>query len=540
MRHVFAFALVASAAVLAGCTEEIGVTCPPRQTLCSQVCTYTTFDPNNCGSCGNVCQGQLVCINGQCACQAGLTACGNQCVDTKSSVENCGACGNGCPQSQVCSMSACADTCGAGLTNCNRSCVDTMADSSNCGGCGTKCGQGEKCTAGVCKLECPVGQTSCNGKCANLVNDGNNCGVCGNVCPNEYFCVFGTCILGCPQPLTRCVPDGGNSDGGSQCVDSRWDPNNCGGCGGADVSPQPSASPFMPHVCTVPGGRGTDPVCDNGRCSATCQNGLTDCRFDSGGPARRNPFMSFAPEGNSPSSPPAPSALACFDFANDNCNCGGCGSGFFGQCGIINGINSCFFYKDLDSNNQLTACAWTDPRVAPRDVCCGGQFRLINQNTSCGTSCADAAACGTGAPNCCERSDHTGFACTNTTTDLHNCGGCNFGVPTPSTDCSLVPFPSSSPFPGCCGGGCDDLNNNANNCGACGTACPSPSPGAIPGCCPNRVNRGAGNPTGGCLDFNSDANNCGSCGHGCVADCAGRGGCTSNGCSNGSCQCVCP
>src|SRR4051794_31877495 len=124
MRHVLAFALLASAAVLTGCTNEVGVTCPPGQTLCGQVCVYTTSDPNNCGSCGNVCQGQLLCVNGTCGCGAGLTACGNLCVDTKSSVENCGSCGNSCPVPQVCSTSACSDNCGTGLTNCNRNCVD--------------------------------------------------------------------------------------------------------------------------------------------------------------------------------------------------------------------------------------------------------------------------------------------------------------------------------------------------------------------------------------------------------------------------------
>ena len=85
MRHVFAFALMASAAVLAGCTDEIGVTCPPGQTLCGQVCVYTTFDPNNCGSCGNVCRVGNTCSNGHC-CPKGTIFCNGSCVSPRSCV----------------------------------------------------------------------------------------------------------------------------------------------------------------------------------------------------------------------------------------------------------------------------------------------------------------------------------------------------------------------------------------------------------------------------------------------------------------------
>ncbi len=560
MRHVFAFALLASAALVAGCTNEVGVTCPPGQTLCGSVCTFATNDPANCGSCGNVCQGQLLCVNGQCGCGAGLTACGNQCVDTKSSVENCGACGNSCPAPQVCSMSSCADNCATGLINCNRNCVNPQTDSLNCGGCGVVCGQGEKCMAGVCKPECPVGQTVCNGKCSSLINDGNNCGACGNVCPSDFFCVFGTCILGCPQPMTRCQPDGGNSDGGTQCVDTRWDPNNCGGCGGADVSPQPSASPFVPHVCTVPDSHHTDPVCDNGRCGATCENGFNDCTTfggpGGGGPKRSGP----APQGRN--GPPVPAELACFDFTSDNCNCGGCFNSADGWVAEFDATTGASTLCVVSSGFTCGPFGCFSFEQAPQQVCCDSQLTNVDQFFSCGSNCSDAVECDEAtATDCCEKPDHSGYACTDTNTDPHNCGGCNLGgdTPFPSNDCEIrfasVP-PSSSPFPACCTGegtSCADLNNDFFNCGACGNECdvvPSSSPQpSNPACCRNVVDRGPTMPTAACVDRFNDVNNCGSCGN----KCASGNSCCQNNCTDtttdvtncGSCghncnsECIC-
>ena len=40
--------------------------CPPGQTLCSGVCKNLNTDPDNCGSCGNVCPQGDVCSGGVC------------------------------------------------------------------------------------------------------------------------------------------------------------------------------------------------------------------------------------------------------------------------------------------------------------------------------------------------------------------------------------------------------------------------------------------------------------------------------------------
>ncbi len=81
-------------------------------TLCSSVCTTLSVDPNNCGSCGNVCQLPAShCVNGMCACPDSDTLCGGNglplfCIDASVDPQNCGACGNVCDTSYAMS-SAC-------------------------------------------------------------------------------------------------------------------------------------------------------------------------------------------------------------------------------------------------------------------------------------------------------------------------------------------------------------------------------------------------------------------------------------------------
>jgi len=58
---------------------------------------------------------------------------------------------------------------------------------------------------------------------------------------------------------------------------------------------------------------------------------------------------------------------------------------------------------------------------------------------------------------------------------------------------------------------CTNTTTDLKNCGACGNACATALPKAVtPGCCP-----GAKGPT--CVDLASDVNNCGKCGNACGA-----------------------
>ncbi len=64
------------------------VTCSGNQSMCGAGCVDTSTDPNNCGGCGNSCNG--------------LSCCNGQCVDTSSDPNNCGVCGGTCASDQQC------------------------------------------------------------------------------------------------------------------------------------------------------------------------------------------------------------------------------------------------------------------------------------------------------------------------------------------------------------------------------------------------------------------------------------------------------
>src|SRR5690242_8862931 len=99
-----------------GATQEC-----PGSTLCNGICTNTSFDPINCGSCGHACNQGEVCSAGQCgaSCSGGTQVCNGACVDTQFDPANCGSCGHACAQGQYCSGGNCASQCLGGTQNCN-------------------------------------------------------------------------------------------------------------------------------------------------------------------------------------------------------------------------------------------------------------------------------------------------------------------------------------------------------------------------------------------------------------------------------------
>ena len=150
--------------------------CPPGQSDCvdfkgqKQPCKDHSADRNNCGSCGNVCQGSDKCIAGQC-------------VSSEPA----------CPPGQL----ACVDAKGQ-----KQPCKDHSTDRDNCGSCSDVCQRSDKCVAGQCVSDapaCPPGQLACvdvkgqKQPCKDHSADRNNCGSCGNACRNGTSCVAGVC-----------------------------------------------------------------------------------------------------------------------------------------------------------------------------------------------------------------------------------------------------------------------------------------------------------------------------------------------------------
>jgi hypothetical protein len=88
-------------------------------------CAHPLDDPQNCGSCGNVCPSGQSCVNGSCT---GFPGCGLGHMFW--------FCGDAGDENHVCCPAA--------------GCTDLVADSSNCGGCGNVCPPALVCVDGVC------------------------------------------------------------------------------------------------------------------------------------------------------------------------------------------------------------------------------------------------------------------------------------------------------------------------------------------------------------------------------------------------------
>jgi hypothetical protein len=66
-----------------------GTCCGPEDLCCNGVCTNVSFNRDNCGACGNVCQ-------------EGEDCCGAQGCVPLNTAQNCGCCGCGCLETEQC------------------------------------------------------------------------------------------------------------------------------------------------------------------------------------------------------------------------------------------------------------------------------------------------------------------------------------------------------------------------------------------------------------------------------------------------------
>ena len=221
-------------------------------------------DPNNCGTCGNVCAGDTPCVAGKCGCPTGKIACGGRCVDPLTDDNNCGKCGIRCndipvpnpcsplpPQTRYgCGNGECGQLrCRRGTADCDgdlptkvcesNGCEveDLATDPNNCGGCAIKCAPHEVCipeeNSSYCGIPCEkYGRTLCDDECIDLLNDPDSCGACGFICPSAgphrtRSCQKGVCSYECIEGFADC-----NGDPVDGCeVDLRAHPENCGACG---------------------------------------------------------------------------------------------------------------------------------------------------------------------------------------------------------------------------------------------------------------------------------------------------------------------
>ena len=162
--------------------------------------------------------GEYLCSGFCCQANGGvpLRYCAGACVDAQTDMAHCGTCGNSCPEDAVCiggqckrcSQVVCEKPAGSQPDpeqNCQcvcppgtEDCCDVCVVSGQCCGC----------------VSCPPPRVCCDATtnlCTDLMTDVHNCGACGATCAGTDSCVNGQCVSAsaCPPGCTSdCCPPG--------------------------------------------------------------------------------------------------------------------------------------------------------------------------------------------------------------------------------------------------------------------------------------------------------------------------------------------
>lgn len=177
-------------------TVKASSLCSAGQTYCTDRCTFTAQDRQNCGRCGQVCTlPNSACLQGKCVCpQASHTLCNGVCINTQTSHQHCGRCDRRCPTEMQCKQGTCV--CSGTLQACGDTCFDLQNSPTHCGVCNRTCSKEHTCVQGQCQCTDPK-KTECLNQCVDLKTNVQHCGHCGRGCASGHICSNGSCLQVC-------------------------------------------------------------------------------------------------------------------------------------------------------------------------------------------------------------------------------------------------------------------------------------------------------------------------------------------------------
>jgi hypothetical protein len=381
-----------------------------------------------------------------------------------------------------CASSTCA-SCGSGKTLCSGSCVTTATDNNNCGGCGITCNTagGETCSSGTCVCS-NMALTNCSHTCIDATSDPSNCGGCNTVCGTDTPTFVNASLLGRWKMDEGTGASAANSSGSASAATLTGSPTWSAGYSGYGLTFNGSSNYSTATLGTWFGGNNALTASAWVYATSTTNGPIFGVAQPPAGSGWNMPFLSIAGatvyghiwqvNGNTPLSSTVTLnawhhlAVTYEPGVGEKFYVDGAqvatGTGTFSAAGA-SVVWSTYIpgTKPSGVNNYLNGLI-DDVRAYTRALSASEIAIVYNSRQSC--SASTCGGCGGGLTVC-------SSACTNTTIDPNNCGGCGT---TCNTAGGLSCVSSACVCPGGltdCSNVCRDLTSDNNNCGGCGTTC---------------------------------------------------------------------